>query len=67
MLAYNKSITIYRFAKMKGCSKANIYSNLYKFILARDENNQIIKPYRVVMTDDALIWQPGKRSSSCKA
>jgi hypothetical protein len=61
MLAYNKSVTIQRFAAIKGCSKANVYSNLYKFILARDEDNKIIRPYRVIMTEEAMLWSPQKK------
>jgi hypothetical protein len=61
MIAYKKSVTIQRFAQMKSCSKANIYSNLYKFILMRDEENKIIKPYRVLLTEEALYWKPGKK------
>lgn len=60
MIAYSKSMTIQRFASVKGCSKANVYSNLYKFVLARDEDNNIIKPYRVVMTNEAQLWKPQK-------
>lgn len=63
MIAYKKSITIQRLAQIKGCSKANIYSNLYKFILARDEENKLIKPYRVIMTEEAILWKPGKRQN----
>lgn len=66
MIAYNKSVTIQRFAQIKGCSKANIYSNLYKFALARDEDKKLIKPYRVIMTDDAQIWKPQKKKPENK-
>ena len=60
MIAYSKTTTIQRFAKIKGCSKANVYSNLYKFTLMRDEENKIVKPYRVVLTEEARMWRPGK-------
>jgi|GEM_PF-1907562 len=61
MIAYSKTITIQRFAQMKNCSKANVYSNLYKFILARNEDNDIIKPYRIILTTEALNWTPSKK------